>query len=213
MMIVESAINVAPDNSGSGTGNYWYAHPSSAPYLMKNGTFAEEIHNVKYNILSGDISKIVLSSAVAAAWIQQNVFVAKRTDNVHDTAPCDIDLDKLDGARVCDGDTAYFFMVSQSINSWGDYAGVSGTSKIDDYGLDLLTMAKSAEWISDHHDGYFPQVSPTDIVKDFTYDEGALENGYFIELPFMDADDLDEPSYWVGGSDLPDEVSILIEGQ
>lgn len=220
MMVVENAINVAPDNSGSQTGNYWYDFTSSAPYLMRNGSFAVELPNYDYNILSGELTQYINSSAVAAAWVQQNVFIAKRTDDISGTAPCDMDLDKLDGARACspDGSTAYFFMVSQELvpsYAWGDYSGTPGVSNVGDYGLDLYTMATAAEWVQDNYfnsTGYFPNVSPTDMVKDFTSQYDPLPNGYFINIPVMDADGLSPPDlYDQGGDDLGTEALFIVE--
>jgi hypothetical protein len=183
---------------------------------MRNGSFAQELPNIDYNILSGELTQYVNSSAVAAAWVQQNVFIAKRTEDISGTAPCEMTLDKLDSARACspDGSTAYFFMVSQVLEpsfAWGDYSGTPGVSKVGEYGLDLYTMATAAEWVQNNYfnsSGYFPNVSPTDMVKDFTSEYDPLPNGYFINIPVMDADGLSEPDlYNQGGDYLDNEVS------
>lgn len=216
LMVVENAINAVPDNSGQDSGYYWYDYTTSAPYLMRNGTFAEELGNYEYNILSGQLTQYVNSSAVTAAWVQQDVFIAKRTDDINGIAPCDIDLDKLNGARACspDGSTAYFFMVSQQFSpfySWGCYDGVPGVSDVGNYGLDLYTMATAAEWIQDNYFdsvGYFPNISPTDMVKAFTSQYDPLPNGYFINLPILDADGLSPPETY--GDDYVEEVSTAL---
>jgi hypothetical protein len=217
MMVVENAINAVPDNNPEGAGygyGSWEAWHSSAPYIMQGGTFAEELPNAAYNVLSGEVTKYINSSAVAAAWITQGVFVAKRTDSINGNSPCDISLDKLDGARACssDGSTAYFWMLSQTLTpsyAWGDYQGVPGVSNVGNYGLDLYEMAESADWLNSAYGSYLPQPSVQDIYTDLTSSD-PIPNGLFINVPVMSADGLSPPSlYDQGGLELGDEVSTL----
>lgn len=167
-----------------------------------------------YNVLSGEVTKYINSSAVTAAWLKQNVFIEKRTDDIGGKGPCDIRLDKLDGARACssDGSTAYFYMVSQSIyptNAWGDYVGCPGVKNTEKYGLNLYEMGEAAEWLQNKYYstlGYLPQVPPKDIYNDLTGSD-RLPHSLFIDLPLINANGLPAPD--TDGEVLAPEVSSL----
>ncbi|KAJ5820108.1 hypothetical protein N7474_005699 [Penicillium riverlandense] len=200
--VAENALNTAPTNAQ----DYgWADLLTSAPSVMKNGAFAQPISNSIFDLLGTSVMTYMWSTAAGICWVSEQVFIATRTEPVQGTAPCDIELDKLSGARVCDSNgKAYFFIKYQSTEPqyWGSWEPVPGLDKLDQYSLDLTTILESAEWMAANFDGYLPQVDPQDAWTAMQSTNPPPGN-IFINLPIMSADDAGSV---VGLVDVPTEV-------
>ncbi|KAJ5620746.1 hypothetical protein N7510_004730 [Penicillium lagena] len=184
MMIVESALNVAPNNSESGTGNTWNQWSSSAPYLMRNGSLAAPFKDLTYNILSGEASNLHYLDGARA---------------------CSADGTTAYFYMISQTLTPAY--------AWGTYVPITGAKNVGSYGLDLSKMGGAADWISSKYQstrGYTPQFSPTGILNDLTGSD-PVPYGLFINLPVLKADGIAPPDiYSMGGEDgTPKEILMM----
>lgn len=194
--MLDGSLNTAPYPG-------WVNDLNSAPNVLKGGRWTKDISPKKFNAVTKKVMSYLRSSAISDLWIQQKVFVVKRSQPIKGVNPCDIKLDALAGARVCDPDTgeAYFFIKWQQPTVWPtvtNFHKVPGVKKVDKYGLGLLEMAKSANWIQNnwgptekHHAPYIPRFRPSAAVKATI--SGKTPNHHFVNLPVVTADDLPAP--------------------
>lgn len=194
--MLDGALNTAPYPG-------WAKDLNSAPNILKGGRWTKNISPKKFNAVTKEVMSYLRSSAIANLWIQQKVFIVKRSQPIKGTHPCDIKLDALEGARVCDrdNDEAYFFIKWHQPKVWpdvSDFTKVPGVEKVGDYGLTLLEMAKSANWMQNtwgptekHHAPYIPRMRPAAALKAMI--AGETPNNHFVNLPVVTADGLPAP--------------------
>lgn len=215
--MLDGTLNTAPYPG-------WANDLNGAPNVLKGGRWTMNISPTKFNAVSKEVMSYLRSSAVASLWIQQKVFIVKRSQPIQGVNPCDIQLDALDGARVCDPDTgeAYFFITWQQPKVWPavtDFTKVPGLKKIDQFGLSLLDMAKSSDWMQNtwgptekHHAPYIPRLRPFAAVEAII--SGTAPNSHFVNLPVVTADNLPAPSqhvfFWIDTEEVRLPLAVFI---
>ncbi|CAI7606935.1 unnamed protein product [Penicillium glandicola] len=134
------------------------------------------------------------TSAINVAWVLDDVFIAKASDDVNKEKPADMDLSILgDDARTCDGNgTCYFFIVSQQISNLKDnkWVAAKGLDKLTNYNITLLEFAKSAEWYQDQFGGYLPELNSSQLLQSLQSNGTRPSLSYFVNMPLVDYDNL-----------------------
>ncbi|KAJ5165974.1 hypothetical protein N7492_006270 [Penicillium capsulatum] len=157
--------------------------------------------------------KTMWGGVIGFLWQWQHVVIVKLSTKLDDQegyyAPCSKDFYLNYGpVRVCDGDTAYFFIRkgSESLPIGTSYPEVPGIKKetLGNYSLDLLTVAKGAEWTQNTFGfGENFNQSTHDAIADMYLnpeDSTNTANNTFISVPFCDLDWLKHngPNPWAG---------------
>lgn len=180
-------------------GRDFYDYAYSAPSVLQDGMFAapfEEWDDVKENL-----NKNFAASAINPVWGKDQVFIAKGTRTINGEKLGDFKIrghDLVNDARVCDdgedGDgTCYFFVMAQSFRksaaALGEGGGIKnprGLDKLDEFGLDKLQFAKSADWYQNTFGAYLKNATASDMYN-------ALKNidtssNYFVNMPVVSFD-------------------------
>lgn len=180
------ALNDVPPNTDISLGYSYKDDPLGAPALLNPGTFAEPIEwrDIQYRELN--MMQIVSAAAISYLWRNDGqIYIAKLTEPVYYQYPCDIELTDL--WRVCDGDTAYFYLPWSEIGPWDDdWSAPPGIEYVEDEGLDLVQMAKAAEDTQKQY-GYDYEWN-TETAIDAFMSETPPPYGLLVNLPvcFLD---------------------------
>lgn len=123
----------------------------SAVNVLQGGYFADHPDTMDYKKFTDKFSHAMSSTIVSTAWYLDQVFIVKAPKKIAGENPCTVKLPTLGDARVCDGSTAYIFVRTDSIRTIGPgshrkWNNAAGLDKLKDYDLDLLKIAKEAEW-------------------------------------------------------------------
>lgn len=182
-------------------GKDYYNYPNSAPSVLQNGAFAAPFPTKRWEAFTDKIDQAFAASAINTVWGYDQVFIAKGTRQVNGENLASFKIhgqNLINDARVCDdgddGDgTCYFFIMAQSRDNAAKYVGDGpglkypmGLDKLDEFGLDLLQFAKSADWYQNTFGAYLQNATVSDM-----YD--ALQNVdtasyYFVNMPVVSFD-------------------------
>lgn len=184
---------------------YYQNDPKGLAYTLEDGLFAsDDMGANKTYALNSDVLRTTWSGAIGFLWQRQEVFIAKLSskmeDQKHVHEPCSDDFQlKADNkrplVRVCDGDTAYFFVIkataSGKTQNWPEVNGADDKT-LKQYDLDLLTLAKGALWTQNKF-GFSANFgnSTTDAITDLymnTDSPGKLPEHVFNTVPVCDLD-------------------------
>lgn len=195
---------------------FYQNDPKGIVSTLEDGLFADDNMGTKdtYSI-NNAMLKTMWSGSIGFLWQSQHVFIAKLSTKmeddrgVHDPCSDDFPLKAHERSlvRVCDGDTAYFFMIKADITrSNYDWPKVHGADDdtLEEYSLDLLTLAKGALWTQKTFGfGANFENSTTDAITDVYVNsdepEKVLDN-LFVSVPVCDLDWLKDngPYPWGG---------------
>lgn len=175
---------------------------------LEDGIFASDDMGTKETYTVNDsMMKAMWAGSIGFLWQSQQVFIAKlstRMENdrhIHD--PCSdgfpLKAHKRSLVRVCDGDTAYFFMIKATIRrsnyDWPQVYGADDET-LKKYSLDLLKLAKGALWTQKTF-GFganFGDTTNSAITDVYANPEepGKLPDNVFMSVPVCDLDWLKE---------------------
>ncbi|KAL4921800.1 hypothetical protein BDW62DRAFT_197506 [Aspergillus aurantiobrunneus] len=145
------AINDVPPNYDINLGYAYKDDPTGAPAILNSGAFAPPIDTSEIQYDKIKMMQTTLASAVSWLWKKHDkAVVAKVTHDMHGQKPCEIELNEL--YRVCDGDTAYFFVLWDDIlhkyksDGWGKPHGIEHA---EDENISLVEFGKAAVYTSE----------------------------------------------------------------
>lgn len=201
-----------PDNK------IWYSNsPTGAVQIFRDGLFSTPpLATDKDSLITG-IGQAYYAAAVSTIWQGQEVFVARLTSagiyDSWDETVCELfkhnpgAITSDQTSLFCDGDTAYFFMRKSATPTDGSgYLQVNGADNdvLKTYKLDLLTIAKSAEWTQANLG--FGSGWNNNLISDNILKKGDVDIGIYMGIPFLDLDqfrgnsDIWPEPRWTGGN-------------
>jgi hypothetical protein len=183
---------------------------------LKDGLFADDDVGTKDTYaVNNAMLKAMWSGSIGFLWQSQRVFIVKLSTRMendkHVHHPCSDDFPlkayHRSLARVCEGDTAYFFIIKADIirsnYDWPEIYGADDDT-LEQYSLDLLTLAKGAEWTQKTF-GFganFENSTSQAIADEYlnAKDPSKVPKNVFMSVPVCDLDWLKDngPYPWGG---------------
>ena len=165
----------------------------SAVGVLQGGYFADHPEKMDYKKFNDQFSHAMSSTIVSTAWYLDQVFIVKAPKTIAGENPCTVKLTTIGDARVCDSDgkTAYIFVRTDSIRTIGPgshktWNNAAGIDKLKDYDLDLLKIAKAAEWFQNEFGGWGKQPSTQDVQDYIQNKKPGPPGDLWFNLPVID---------------------------